>query len=71
MSLTTHPSLPSLLQLQRMDMEARSFSPEKSRQMLAKVKEYKGDLAKLREDAKNAAASGADTRCADPARSAH
>ncbi|GAB4817816.1 hypothetical protein N2152v2_004862 [Parachlorella kessleri] len=48
--------------LQRMDMEARSFSPDKSRQMLAKVKEYKGDLAKLREDAKKAAASGADTR---------
>ncbi len=52
-------------------MEARSFSPDKSRQMLAKVKEYKGDLAKLREDAKKAAASGADTRCANLAKSSH
>lgn len=45
-----------------MDMEARSFSPDKSRQLLVKVKEYKADLAKLKEDAQKAAASGADTR---------
>lgn len=47
-----------------MDMEARSFSPELSRQLLAKVKDYKADLSKLKEDAKKAAAAGADTRCA-------
>ena len=45
-----------------MDMEARSFSPDKSRALLLKVKEYKADLGKLKEDAKKAAASGADTR---------
>ena len=39
-----------------MDMEARSFSPERSRQLLVKVKEYKADLAKLRTDASTAAA---------------
>lgn len=50
-------------QLQRMDMEARSYSPDKSRQLLQKVREYKADLAKLKEDAKKAASSGADTRC--------
>ena len=37
-------------------MEARSFSPERSRQLLVKVKEYKADLAKLRTDASTAAA---------------
>lgn len=48
--------------LQRMDMEARSYSPDKSRQLLQKVKEYKADISKLKDDAKIAAASGADTR---------
>ncbi len=46
-----------------MDMEARSFSPDKSRQLLLKVKEYKADLGKLKDDAKKAVASGADIRC--------
>lgn len=45
-----------------MDMEARSYSPDKSRQLLQKVKEYKADISKLKDDAKIAAASGADTR---------
>ena len=39
-----------------MEMEARSFSAERSRQLLVKVKDYKTDLAKLRENASSAAA---------------
>ncbi len=39
-------------QIKRMEMEARSFSPDRSRVLLAKVKEYKADLAALRADAK-------------------
>lgn len=53
--------------LQRMDMEARSYSPDQARQLLQKAKEYKADLGKLKEDARRAAAGGggnvgADTR---------
>ncbi len=40
-----------------MDMEARSFSPERSRALLQKVKEYKADWGKLKEDARAAAVS--------------
>ena len=40
-----------------MDMEARSFTPDKSRQLLVKVKEYKADLAALKEELKKAAGS--------------
>lgn len=49
-----------LLQLRRMDMEARSFSQEKSQQLMRKVKEYKADLKKITEDSRQAqgAASG-------------
>ena len=47
------PLLPP--QLQRLDMEARSFSPDKSRELLQKVKDYRADLAKLKEDVKQAA----------------
>lgn len=36
-------------------MEARSFSAQKSQPLLLKVKEYKADLAKLREDVRGAA----------------
>lgn len=54
-----------LLQLQRLDMEARSYSPDQARQLLQKAKEYKADLAKLKEDARRAgggAGAAADTR---------
>jgi vesicle transport through interaction with t-SNAREs 1 len=43
--------------LQRLDMEARSAPPDRARPMLAKVKEYRADLAKLREDVRRAAAA--------------
>ena len=46
-------------------MEARSFSPDRSRAALQKVKEFRADLAKLREDASRAAASGAGAGGAD------
>ncbi|KAK9835289.1 hypothetical protein WJX84_001869 [Apatococcus fuscideae] len=36
--------------IKRMEMEARSFSPDKSRSMLAKVREYKADLQRIRTD---------------------
>ena len=41
-------------------MEARSFSQEKSQQLMRKVKEYKADLKKITEDSRQAqgAASG-------------
>lgn len=42
----------TLLQIKRMEMEARSFSPERARTLLQKVKEYKADLASLRQEAK-------------------
>ncbi|KAL4430900.1 hypothetical protein ABPG75_006156 [Micractinium tetrahymenae] len=51
--------------LQRLDMEARSYSPDQARQLLQKAKEYKADLAKLKEDARRAgggAGAAADTR---------
>ena len=35
-------------------MEARSFSQEKSQQLMRKVKEYKADLKKITEDSKTA-----------------
>lgn len=43
-----------------MDMEARSFSQEKSQHLMRKVKEYKADLKKITEDSRQAqgAASG-------------
>lgn len=41
--------------LQRLDMEARSFSSDKSRELLQKVKDYRADLAKLKEGVKQAA----------------
>ncbi|BDA48337.1 Vesicle transport through interaction with t-SNAREs homolog [Coccomyxa sp. Obi] len=43
--------------VKRMEMEARSFSADRSRVLLSKVREYKADLAKLRESAQAAAAS--------------
>jgi hypothetical protein len=58
------------LQLQRLDMEARTSTSVASHGELQKVKEYKVDLAKLRADVKKAAASGggagasAEDRCA-------
>lgn len=39
-------------QIKRMEMEARSFSPDKSRALLQKVKEFKADHAALKTDAK-------------------
>ena len=35
-----------------MEMEARSFSTDRSRALLLKVKDYKADLAALRNDLK-------------------
>jgi hypothetical protein len=42
-----------------MDMEARSYSPDQVRQLLQRVKEFKADLGKLKEDARRASAGGA------------
>lgn len=39
-------------------MEARSHSPDQARTLLAKVKDYRADLAKLKADAARAAAGG-------------
>ena len=46
-------------------MEARSFSQEKSQQLMRKVKEYKADLKKITEDSRQAqgAASGNSASC--------
>ena len=46
--------MPFCLQIKRMEMEARSFSPERSKSLLVKVRDYKSDLAKLRETARAA-----------------
>ncbi|KAK9823168.1 hypothetical protein WJX72_000784 [[Myrmecia] bisecta] len=43
--------------IKRMEMEARSFSPDRTRTLMAKVKEYKADLLRLKEEAKTSAAS--------------
>jgi vesicle transport through interaction with t-SNAREs 1 len=40
-------------------MEARSFSTEQSRPYLQKIKEYRADLKKLKEDVKKAASGAA------------
>lgn len=40
------------LQIRRMDMEARSLAPDKSRPLLIKVKDYKADLLALKEQLK-------------------
>eukprot|EP00879_Flechtneria_rotunda_P013889 GHRR01014505.1.p1 GENE.GHRR01014505.1~~GHRR01014505.1.p1 ORF type:complete len:166 (+),score=74.42 GHRR01014505.1:432-929(+) len=47
-----------------MDMEARSLSPDKSRALLSKVKEYKADLSSLKEQLKQAAAGASDSDAA-------
>ena len=39
-------------QIKRMEMEARSFSADRARSLLVKVKEYKADLAALRTEFK-------------------
>ena len=46
-------------------MEARSFSQEKSQQLMRKVKEYKADLKKITEDSRQAqgGASGNSAIC--------
>ena len=41
-----------VLQIKRMEMEARSFSADRARSLLVKVKEYKADLAALRTEFK-------------------
>lgn len=52
-------------QLRRMDMEARSFSQDKSQQLMRKVKEYKADLKKITDDSRQAqAAAGGTCACA-------
>lgn len=52
------PSPLAPLQLQRLDMEARSYSAEQSRPMLQKVKDYRADVKKLKEGVKRAATGG-------------
>ena len=42
-------------------MEARSFSQEKSQQLMRKVKEYKADLKKITDDFRQAQAAGGGT----------
>lgn len=59
-SALPHASLPRprrCTQIKRMDMEARSLPAERARPLTAKVKEYKADLASLREQLKQAAAT--------------
>ncbi|GLC35551.1 hypothetical protein PLESTB_000194800 [Pleodorina starrii] len=47
--------------IKKMDMEARSVAPDRSKQLQNKVKEYKADLASLKEQLSKArAASGSD-----------
>ena len=47
-----------VLQIKRMEMEARSLPPDKSKQLLLKVKDYKADLSMtLKEQLKKASAS--------------
>lgn len=43
--------------VKRMDMEARSFSPDRSGRMLNKIRDYKGDLQGLKEELKKASKS--------------
>jgi len=57
-------ALLDLLQIKRLDMEARSLPPEKSRGLLNKVKEYKADLQSLKEQLKQAAAGLSDSDAA-------
>jgi vesicle transport through interaction with t-SNAREs protein 1 len=53
-----------LLQIKRLDMEARSLAPEKSRGLLNKVKEYKADLQSLKEQLRQSAAGLSDSDAA-------
>ena len=48
----------SHLQIKRMQMEARSFSQDKSQQLLRKVKDYQADLRKISDDFKQAQGGG-------------
>ena len=60
--LTYHASH---LQIKRMQMEARSFSQDKSQQLLRKVKDYQADLRKISDDftqAQGGAGGGAAAR---------
>ena len=61
----THRPHPASLfprpQLQRLDMEARSAPAEQSRAMLQKVKEYRADIKKLKDDVKRAATGSTPT----------
>jgi Vesicle transport v-SNARE protein N-terminus len=47
-------------QIKRMDMEARSLAADASRSLSSKVREYRADLASLREQLKAAAAGALD-----------
>ena len=51
-TLHAHHGLVRCLQIKRMEMEARSFSADRARSLLVKVKEYKADLAALRTEFK-------------------
>ena len=47
-------------------MEARSFSPDKSQQLMRKVKEYKADLKKITEDSRQAQGAAPGDDCLHP-----
>ena len=51
--LATEAGVVCVPQIKRMDMEARSFSADRSRQLLGKVRDYKTDLAKLQEEVRS------------------
>ena len=59
------------VQLKKMDMESRSVAPDRSRVLTNKVKEYKADLASLKEQLNQAKASvsGGDAARAELVRS--
>ena len=51
--LATKAGFVCIPQIKRMDMEARSFSADRSRQLLGKVRDYKTDLVKLQEEVRS------------------
>ncbi len=62
-----------MVQLKKMDMEALSVAPDRSRVLTNKVKEYKADLAslKLKLNQAKASVSGADAARAELVRGSH
>ena len=52
--------LPTPKQIRRMDLEARSLPPDKKGPLLAKLREYKADLNKLKSDARKSSSTNSD-----------